>query len=266
MNNIKKIVLCLIFLAYNINVLGQCDPFTVAHYNLSNLPANIGGVNVSVSGVNSGPVNFSNNTSCSKSNYGAIGLYPTNTATFTFSQPVYEVTFAPHAMNISENGTVTTNGGIPVLSTNCSSDFTITGNNFERTGGAEAYNGLALKVLIPGGATTITFTCNASSQDPNSAWILELLNCISTLNLEDNEFDENLKVYPNPTKSEFTVDLGESHNYVLVTLTDVNNRLIYSNTYNNSQLINLNIDGPAGFYFLTIETESKKSVMKLIKD
>lgn len=266
MNNIKKTLLSLVFLAHNINVFGQCDPFTVAHYNLSNLPANIGGVNVSVSGINSGPVSTVYNLSCSKSNYGAIGLYPTNTAIFTFSQPVYEVTFAANAMSVSENGTVTTNAGVPTLYTNCSSDFTITGNNFERTGGVEYGNGLALKVVMPSGATIITFTCNAAPQDLYGAWVLELLDCISTLNLEDNEFDENLKVYPNPTKGEFSVDLRESHNYVIVTLTDINKRLIYSNTYNNSQLINLNIDGPAGFYFLTIETESKKSVMKLIKD
>lgn len=266
MNNIKKIVLCLIFLVYNINVIGQCDPFTVAHYNLSNLPANIGGVNVSVSGVNSGLVSNTYMASCSKSNYGAIGMYPTNTAIFTFSQPVYEVTFAANAMSVSENGTVTTNAGIPTLYTNCSSDFTITGNHFERTGGVEYGNGLALKVVIPSGATIITFTCNAAPQDLYGAWALELLDCISTLNLEDNEFNNDLKVYPNPTKGEFSIDLGENHSYVLVTLMDINKRRIYSNTYSNSQIINLNVDEPAGFYFLTIETESKKSVMKLIKD
>lgn len=82
----------------------------------------------------------------------------------------------------------------------------------------------------------------------------------------ENDFGEELQLYPNPTKGDFSIDLGENYNSLKITMSDLNGKLVLSNTYNDTQILNLKIDEPAGTYILVIETNDKKAQIKLIKE
>jgi hypothetical protein len=75
-----------------------------------------------------------------------------------------------------------------------------------------------------------------------------------------------LNVFPNPTSGKFSIELEDDYNSVTVTLTDLVGKTIQSKVYNDSQLLNLNIEEPLGIYLLVIETGDKKAVLRLVKE
>ncbi len=88
---------------------------------------------------------------------------------------------------------------------------------------------------------------------------------VSGVGIIENDFGSEILIYPNPTDGNFLVDLGENYKSVLITITDLAGRLIQSNNYNESQLLNLNLEEPAGIYLLVIETSNKKAVFRIVK-
>jgi len=78
--------------------------------------------------------------------------------------------------------------------------------------------------------------------------------------------ENELVLYPNPTDGNFSIDLGENYQTVTITITDIVGRTISSKTYNESQLLKLNIEEPAGIYLVMIESEDKKAVIRLVKE
>ncbi len=89
---------------------------------------------------------------------------------------------------------------------------------------------------------------------------------VTTIGIVENDFGNGLRVYPNPTDGNFSVDLGTTYNDIQITLTDLSGRHLQSIKYNNGHLLNLELNEPAGFYLLFIESENKRSVIRLIKE
>jgi Secretion system C-terminal sorting domain len=87
----------------------------------------------------------------------------------------------------------------------------------------------------------------------------------SSLGIIENNFGNGLLIYPNPTKENFSIDLGKNYKAVAITITDLNGKFIQSYTYSESQLLNLKLEESAGVYFLIIESEDKKAVIRLVK-
>ena len=58
------------------------------------------------------------------------------------------------------------------------------------------------------------------------------------------------RVFPNPTSSGFTLDLGEKSVPVAIWLKDAQGRLVFQTTYEQVGVVHLDIEGPAGVYFL----------------
>ena len=52
----------------------------------------------------------------------------------------------------------------------------------------------------------------------------------------------------------------------MVTLTDLNGKILYSEMYADSQLLKLKLENSAGVYLLTIESGNKKAVIRLVKE
>jgi hypothetical protein len=121
------------------------------------------------------------------------------------------------------------------------------------------------------GATSQTYTATANG---NYAVMVNYNGCsdtsdcysIASIGVMENDFGNEILLFPNPTNGEFSIDLGENLNVVTVTMTDLNGKLILSNTYNNIQLLNLKIEEPAGVYLLILKSENKKAVIRLIKE
>jgi photosystem II stability/assembly factor-like uncharacterized protein len=87
----------------------------------------------------------------------------------------------------------------------------------------------------------------------------------ASLGLIENDFSFTPIIYPNPTTGKITIDLFNNLDDVSVILTDVNGKRIFSKNYFEVQGIDLNINQSTGIYLLTIISENKKAVFKLIK-
>ncbi len=121
------------------------------------------------------------------------------------------------------------------------------------------------------GATGQTYTATANG---DYAVILNLTGCsdtsscfnVTSVGIIENDFENELIVYPNPTDGKFSIDLGETYNTVTITLMDMSGKHIQLRTYNESQLLNLEIEEPASVYLLMIQSGNKKAVIRLIKE
>jgi hypothetical protein len=89
---------------------------------------------------------------------------------------------------------------------------------------------------------------------------------ISTIGIIENSFGDNLIVYPNPTSGNFTVDLGNTYRKTEIQITDILGKVIESQTVNNVQTLDLFVEGRAGIYILTVRTEDKKAVIRILKN
>ncbi len=126
--------------------------------------------------------------------------------------------------------------------------------------------------MIPiNGATSQSYTATTSGDyavivtangcsDTSACYTVTLVGTI------ENEFGQELLLFPNPTNGEFSINLGEKYNSTTITITDLSGKLILSNIYNNSQLLNLKLKEPPGVYLLIIESENKKAVIRLVKN
>lgn len=92
------------------------------------------------------------------------------------------------------------------------------------------------------------------------------LECIPLSVSDDFLTGDNISIFPNPTEGNFMVDLGSNYNSVKVSIRDLNGRLVQSKEFNNSRLLNLTIDEPAGVYLLRIESDKNTAVVRLVKE
>jgi len=78
--------------------------------------------------------------------------------------------------------------------------------------------------------------------------------------------ENSFKIYPNPTQSHITIDLGQSQTNSQVQITDFSGKIIYKQANINQKMIKVDLKQfSAGIYFVKIENSLGKNVMKLIK-
>ena len=175
----KNVILSLTFIVAALTSNAQCDPGLVNHYNVGDFPfTSSTGVTVNIGGTNSGTLGPYNQYGCSPAlcDANTIRLDPGDTLIFTFSQPVFDLTFVSGVMNTTENGKIETNNGTPILTSNCPTDLQITGNSFAQVG---PLGSPVITVSIPGGATSISIICLPASN--NGVFTVDLLDCINEL-------------------------------------------------------------------------------------
>ena len=89
---------------------------------------------------------------------------------------------------------------------------------------------------------------------------------VTVVGIIENDLGNELLLYPNPTEGHFSIDLGDNYEYLTVTMTDINGSVLKSNDFRKSQLLNLQLEEPAGVYLLIIESGSGKAVVRLVKE
>lgn len=107
-------------------------------------------------------------------------------------------------------------------------------------------------------------------KDKNGLWSVVTIDSfekitIPTVGIVENRFHQDIMVYPNPTKGKVTIDLGLSCESIILTVQTLSGQQIKQLRYYNQQTIELNLNGAEGIYLVTIESESKKAVLKIIK-
>ena len=123
--------------------------------------------------------------------------------------------------------------------------------------------------LIPA-ATSQSFTATA-----NGNYAVELTEngcvdtsacvAISNVSLADNNFGNGLIISPNPTSGAYSINLGATFDHAQISVTDVLGKLLDSYSFVRSQILNLSMEHPAGVYFISIQTDNKKAVIRLVK-
>ncbi|MCB9360693.1 MAG: T9SS type A sorting domain-containing protein [Flavobacteriales bacterium] len=80
-----------------------------------------------------------------------------------------------------------------------------------------------------------------------------------------NEFDD-VNIYPNPTNGLVNLNFGKTYNRVYITVKNVLGQIVSQNDYTSTNLVNLDIKGENGIYFIELATESGFSkTIKVIK-
>lgn len=121
------------------------------------------------------------------------------------------------------------------------------------------------------GATGISFS---PTQNGNYALEITKNGCMDTTactlveNVSVYEFSEDdLQVYPNPTKENIHIVFSNEQEQVRVRLENILGQTVQENNYNSAQQITLDIKEQSGIYFLHIFTNTgQKQFIKIIKE
>ena len=161
------------------------------------------------------------------------------------------------------------------LTINTTPDITVTDNSPILTSNAvgasyQWFNCDSVSMAITG-ETNQSFTATT-----NGNYAVEVLEngCVDTsacivvmgIGIIENSFASNVTVYPNPTLGEFTIDLGGIYGDVQVSINDVNGKLVKQSRTEQTRLLNVSLDKPAGIYFLKIISADQSAVIRIVKE
>lgn len=197
--------------------------------------------------------NGSTYTAPSGATYTAAGTYMDTIPNMAGCDSVITITLAVTTVNaaFTDNGTglctAVTSGAIYQWAT-CLPNFAFIPGATAQTYQATVSGNYAVAVTL-NGCTEI------------SPCLLVIVN-----DVEENAFENNIKMFPNPTSGNYTIDLGSSFSDVVITVTDMTGRVIATEREKAAQIINMNIEEPQGVYFVTIKANDKQAVLRLIKN
>ncbi|MEQ8908604.1 MAG: SBBP repeat-containing protein [Vicingaceae bacterium] len=106
-------------------------------------------------------------------------------------------------------------------------------------------------------------TANLSSAGTYDVFVHKMSQ--TTVGIIEHSVEDEIEIYPNPSPSYFSIDLGETLSEVKISIRDVNGKLVDAYEYNKAQRLNLDFDAPAGIYFLSLESKEQRAVFRLVK-
>ena len=89
---------------------------------------------------------------------------------------------------------------------------------------------------------------------------------IVTIGLLKNELSDELRMYPNPTSGQITIEFSKSQDEIIIEVENDLGQLVSSQLYKNTDVIDIEIEGNTGYYLATIKNSiGEKSVFRLLK-
>ena len=86
---------------------------------------------------------------------------------------------------------------------------------------------------------------------------------VTGIGITENTFVQQISLYPNPSKGSSQIDMGQHYGKVDMEIYDAYGKLVYENTY-NTQWINIDLNLPAGLFFINLSTNEKQTTLKWI--
>jgi hypothetical protein len=83
--------------------------------------------------------------------------------------------------------------------------------------------------------------------------------------VQDLEGKLALKLFPNPTRNDVTIDLGTDYVDVSVEVSNALGQVVYQEEYFSTNTINLSLEGVSGIYLVKVKTADSESIVKVIK-
>jgi hypothetical protein len=107
-------------------------------------------------------------------------------------------------------------------------------------------------------------TSNLTSAGGVDIFILKLGS--ASLGILEYSFGNTLTAYPNPTKGDMSIALSTSYDDVTVNIRNLLGQYVLKKSYSGLTLLQLNIPGEAGIYFIEVSSGDKKAILKVMKE
>ncbi len=88
----------------------------------------------------------------------------------------------------------------------------------------------------------------------------------STIDICKSQANNTISAYPNPTEGKLFINLNKESELIYLELVSINGQVLQSISFNNSSLVNIDMNVPAGIYFLRILSNETQSVIKVVKE
>jgi hypothetical protein len=80
-------------------------------------------------------------------------------------------------------------------------------------------------------------------------------------------FDSDITVYPNPSSGNVFLDMGKTYTNLEVVVSDITGQISQSMILRTADQVKIDIQGPAGIYFITLRSENGESAcLKIVKE
>jgi hypothetical protein len=121
------------------------------------------------------------------------------------------------------------------------------------------------------GETNQSFT---ATQNGNYAVLVTENGCSDTsscytifsIAIPENDFQNEITISPNPTSGKCFVDLGQHHKNLTVSIVNIFGQIIHTETYNNTERLELDINGAPGYYLIQLTgDQSGTANIKILK-
>ena len=89
---------------------------------------------------------------------------------------------------------------------------------------------------------------------------------VSIITSLNNELANKIILFPNPTNGQLSIALDKVYPVIILRITSLKGELIQKNKYKNTALLEINLEEPPGVYNVTIEADSQKANIRLVKD
>ncbi len=110
----------------------------------------------------------------------------------------------------------------------------------------------------------------------NGSYAVEISqnNCIDTsaceavinLTVLESNFENALLVYPNPAMEDIRIDLQKKYEDINIVIRNVLGQIILKKSYSASNVLQLNIPGKSGVYYIEVRSGDSKAVLKVMKE
>jgi hypothetical protein len=130
----------------------------------------------------------------------------------------------------------------------CNKNFTKINNAKSRTYVANSNGNYAVEVTQNG--------CIDTSQCIN----------LSNVQILENTFGTSVKLFPNPTNNEVTIELGKHYNEVSVIIRNALGQEVMKESFNNTNAFKLNIPGESGLYILELHATGHRALLRVLKN
>jgi hypothetical protein len=94
-------------------------------------------------------------------------------------------------------------------------------------------------------------------------WVVKLS---SNLGVDDNEFANNVLLYPNPNTGRFSLEFSEENEIASITIVDTLGRTVYSESNIPSGTIEIDQNFTSGVYFVNMNSKDSEETLKMIVD
>jgi hypothetical protein len=121
------------------------------------------------------------------------------------------------------------------------------------------------------GATDNTFTPSVSGSYAVELAISECrdtsaCHSVTVAGIHPVTGEAEITLYPGPNSDLLYLNLGKSYREIRVTISDIQGRIIRNRVFRDGQLLGLEFREPPGIYFITVDYESNRAILKFGKN